>query len=190
MKQAILLAAMMAAWGCGQKPQGPSPTKEAAPQRVEQVSPEKAKKAAPAQPGEVAVISPIAITVTGMEVGPVAVRGISGSGPSKKSYLMVRLKIMNRSTDKKLEFRGWDDHCTLKDDKGNLYKRESPGFGEAIIGVAARESLYPGKTITELLVFEVPVKSAKTLSLELEGERIGVDGAFRFEHPITDIRGR
>ena len=40
-------------------------------------------------------------------------------------------------------------------------------------------SIYPGKSLTDVLIFEPPVRDIQYLNLELPGKNVGVDGCDR-----------
>ena len=50
------------------------------------------------------------------------------------------------------------------------------------------ESIYPGKSITDAVVFELPIDGAKYLNLKLSAKGCKEDGEFRFRIPIEMIR--
>jgi hypothetical protein len=79
----------------------------------------------------------------------------------------------------------------LTDDKGNRYKAINFGFGSSVIGqVTGSESIYPGKSLDDVLVFESPIERAQSLRLELPAENIGKSGKIVFRIPRSMIRGK
>lgn len=118
--------------------------------------------------------------------GLVEVRYIAGrigrvtfeSGNSKhmgdKELLQIRLWIENKSDATKLQYKGWggdslatSHRAVLTDDLGNEYKPVSFGILHKPIGQRANESIYPGTSIEDVLVFEVPVEKAQLMRLTL-----------------------
>lgn len=103
--------------------------------------------------------------------------------------LIIRLRIENASTASKLEYRTWRgglwslgrDIASINDDHGNTYKRIDFGISTfPAEAVESSESVYPGADISDTLVFEPPVASARNLYMELPGENIGEEGLIRF----------
>ncbi len=115
-------------------------------------------------------------------------------------FLKLVVSIANTTEDKKLNYFTWDgeraffwgfatrDFATLTDDIGNDYKRVYFGFGVRIHGRIDDESIYPGQTIADLLVFERPVAKAKVLTLELPAANFGGEGLFQLKMPTSRIK--
>jgi len=105
--------------------------------------------------------------------------------------LGIVLVASNVSTDKKINYSTWRgqdfkfgrDFASLIDDCGNVYKRITFGVGSKPTGAVDSESIYPGKAVSDVLVFEKPVDAAKWLHLELPAENFGGEGMLRFEIP-------
>jgi hypothetical protein len=64
-------------------------------------------------------------------------------------------------------------------DIGNHYKAVGFGFGSDIVGQIKSESIYPGQSVDDLLIFEVQVGAAKYLKLELPASNVGETGTIR-----------
>jgi hypothetical protein len=118
--------------------------------------------------------------ITGARVGRVPLLQFGQPSHSNHSLLMISLTIKNLSDTQKLSYRTWagadlaigHDYATLKDELGNEYNRVSFGLVD-IVGRTRAASIYPGDTISDVLVFEVPVSKATTLDMELPGANIG-----------------
>ena len=115
---------------------------------------------------------------------------------SKDVLLMVELKLLNTNPTKKVEYYGWAgknisfdrDYATLKDNFDNSYKRINFGLGSYPVGSVERaESIYPNKTVTDVLVFEVPLDTATHLDLELPAKNYGSEGMVRFRIPLKSV---
>ena len=79
--------------------------------------------------------------------------------------------------------------AAVKDNFGNSYKRFTIGLGEEIPGqIVAETSIYPEKTVEDLLVFEPPLENIEYLHLELPAAACGMTGALRLEIPASMIR--
>lgn len=139
----------------------------------------------------------VQIHITAVKVGKVALKDMFGkSKESKDDLLTITLQVSNLSSAKKLNFGTWrggdfsfgGDFALLTDDNENTYKRIDFGVSSAPVGGVSRESIYPGKYCTDVLVFEVPVDAAKWLHLTLPADNFGGEGKLRFEIPASAIR--
>jgi hypothetical protein len=110
---------------------------------------------------------------------------------SENELLSVYLEVQNLSTSKKLNYKTWQgaqfsvgrDHATLMDNFGNAYKRINFGFGMEIVGQVSTDSLYPNKSLSDVLVFELPIDNTEHLDLELPADNFGGDGMLRIRIP-------
>ena len=104
-----------------------------------------------------------------------------------KECLLVSVELHNSGKTRKLDYRGWTPsrQVTLTDDIGNEYRRRV--FRTALSGGqrGSPKSLYPRKSLRDLLVFEPPVESAKFLRLELSADTFGAEGMLRFQIPMS-----
>ncbi len=75
----------------------------------------------------------------------------------------------------------------LEDNFGNHYRQMTFGLGSTVDGQAENQSIYPGKAISDVLVFEAPIEKAKYLHLELPATAFGGTGKVRFEIPAEMI---
>jgi hypothetical protein len=120
---------------------------------------------------------------------------IGGDGVSEDSLLSVEVEIINLSDSKKVDYSTWggsamsfDRRASLTDNFGNGYKRVNFGFSSKISGAVESESIYPGKAISDVLVFEPPVGKAEYLNLELPAEQFGGTGMLRIRIPASMIQ--
>ena len=137
------------------------------------------------------------ITVEGVTVDKVTVIDMFGDERiSSNRQLIIQVTIRNRTQAKKLEYETWRgatfsfgrDFATLTDTFDNLYKRID--FGTSSYpsgGVQTSKSIYPGDSVRDVLVFEVPVDSVELLFLELPADNIGEKGVIRFGIPAAAI---
>ena len=117
------------------------------------------------------------------------------SGQSKNPLLQIELEITNLSDARKLDYRTWAgadfsfnrDFATLRDNFGNTYKRISFSGLSKPKGGTERESIYPGKAVSDLLVFELPIDKVQHLDLELPAENAGEKGMIRLRIPAEMI---
>jgi len=137
------------------------------------------------------------ISVAKVQAELVAIKDLFGSErTSKEVYLKIELKVSNSSFSKKVDFNTWRgssfsisrDFATLTDNHGNIYKRVSFGAEAVPVGSTLKESIYPNKSVTDILVFEVPVSAVEWLRLELPAKNFGEQGMLRFQIPSSMIQ--
>ncbi len=113
-------------------------------------------------------------------------------GRSKDALLMVNLELTNTSPTKKMEYSTWSgkdisfdrDYATLEDNFGNTYTRVGFGLGTHPVGaIPRRESIYPSKSVNDMLVFELPIDAIEYLQLELPAKNFGGTGMLRLQIP-------
>jgi hypothetical protein len=108
---------------------------------------------------------------------------------SEEKYMMVLLVVSNLSEKRKIDYQGggfnrFISHATMRDDLGNSYKAVT--FGIDNPAIQKREvSIYPGKSVSDLYVFEVPIAAAKTLTMTIKGEVFGSKDEVKLIFPVT-----
>lgn len=140
----------------------------------------------------------IELRVMRVLTGKVPLRSGFGDGESssKDELLAIHLEMINRSQNKKIEYRSWlgrdiafsRDYAALQDNFGNTYKRISFGFSTEIVGHTESGSIYPGKSLGDVLVFELPIDTAEYLRLELPAKNFGGEGMLRLQIPADMIQ--
>jgi len=83
---------------------------------------------------------------------------------------------------------GLKDGATLKDDLSRTVRRAQFGFSIVPAGRAARETLFPGKSVTDVLVFEAPASPPAFLTLEASGRCVGTAGSGQLTVPAPVAR--
>lgn len=113
-------------------------------------------------------------------VGPVPVQDMitKKTLPTRDWYLQCSLSVINKSSEKDLEFRGWGSNPSaaaafLKDDLGHQYKLADLGATSQFAGKIKTASVSPGKGVVELLPFEAPRAKASSFTLTLKGKNVG-----------------
>lgn len=150
--------------------------------------------ASPGQPklaGSEFMIGTAAITIMSAKVEKVAFTAIGGSGKSDEDFVVIRIKVRNTSETKKVDYQTWagrditlgNEVARLSDEFDNSYKRVTFGLGSKPVGRMEHESIYPGKEISDVLVFETPIAKATKLKLRLPRENVDGEG----EALIVDI---
>jgi hypothetical protein len=176
----------IAAAGAGTVPVNPVPPKPSEPEELSWTDASKG----PVQHGDVRV------QLTGVTVRNVRIKDMLGEefvSPTK--YLAIRLEIFNTSSMRKLDFLGWSEPssdrnaASLTDNSNRLYKRMSPDPGAEISGqISTATSLYPGKQLEDLLVFEPPVDKIQFLRLQLPAAAFGSSGSLNLQIPDGMVR--
>lgn len=133
------------------------------------------------------------VRVRKVSVGKVQLRGMFGRPiESEDERLIIELELTNKAPTRKAEYHTWSDQglvldrddVTLKDNFGNRYTRIGSGLGYYPMGaVEGYESIYPHKSITDVLMFEPPLDTIGYLRLELPANNFGGTGMLRFQIP-------
>ncbi len=117
-----------------------------------------------------------------------------GGARSKDRLLMVQVEISNLSDTKKIDYDGWSggpvsfgSRVRIMDNFDNRYKLVSFGFGSDVIGAVQRESVYPGRSVEDMIVFEEPIEKVEHLTLELPADAFDGTGMLRFRIPASMI---
>lgn len=139
----------------------------------------------------------IEVRVTSARIDSVALTRLGDETSSKDKLLSITLSIKNVSQTKKIQYRGWSgaegfiarNAATLRDNFDNGYKRIGFGFGTEVVGQISNESIYPGKAVSDVLVFEPPIGAVGFLRLELPAAAFGGTGELRLEIPKGMIEG-
>lgn len=123
----------------------------------------------------------------------VQLRGLfRGPHQSGQAQFIIRVRMTNTSTTRKVNYQSWgqrnallfdQSYAILRDDLGNVYKRVT--FDSSPVGaVDGEEAIYPGDSISDVLVFEPPVTKAAYFNLTLPAKNYGEDGFVRLRIPI------
>lgn len=118
-----------------------------------------------------------------------------GTSQSVEAILAVTVEITNSSDTRKVEYLSWRgrevifarDYASICDNFGNKYRRVGFGLVDRPAGSVSMESVYPGKSIRDVLAFEKPLKTVEFLSLEMPAENFGGAGMVRFRVPARMI---
>ena len=77
--------------------------------------------------------------------------------------------------------------AVLTDERGVRYKRGSFGMGLNPAGRVPSESLSPGRSLTDTLLFAVPSPSAADLTLTIQGRAVDSSGTAELKIPVSLI---
>ena len=139
----------------------------------------------------------VTVKIASARIGrPRLISGSSGTAARPKNdCLWLKLELHNTNKTKKLEYTSWNLGQTgvrLVDNHGNEYSVKSfAKQGLEIEGQVegGRGSLYPEEATEDVLLFERPARSTKSLRLELPSAAFGETGTLKFEIPVTMIAG-
>lgn len=150
-----------------------------------------------ASPTKVVLLGDLQVQIIKISICKVPLKDlIRKEAVSADELLMVKLDLLNTNPTKKINYQTWSgksisferDYATLKDNFENIYKRIGFGFSSQPVGSVERsDSIYPNKSISEVLVFEVPLETATHLDLELPAKNYGCEGNIRFRIPTKTI---
>ena len=108
---------------------------------------------------------------------------------------VVRVRITNRSATRKINFKTWGTgffdigsgtNGFLRDEHGNVYPRISPSSLCRWEGQADHQSIAPGESHEDLLVFDPPIPAAREMRLELPGENVDLKGEIRLKWAVAE----
>jgi hypothetical protein len=169
------------------KPQ--APPKPKAPPKAE--TPVKADAGVPW--GDLAILGDVSVGITRVTTGKVKLKSAFGSGKvSVEPATTIWLRLENRSKAKKINYSSWagrisfGDGPKLSDNFDNRYKEIDFGISK-VEGASGSESIYPGKSVLDAIVFELPIDAAETLVLELAANVFGEKGTLKFQIPKDEI---
>jgi len=134
----------------------------------------------------------IRIRINALAIQKIPLKNLGRFTQSEDDLLAVNVEVLNTSATKKANYETWRgkpfsidrDTATMTDNFGNTLKRINFGFGTEVDGaVDGAESIYPGKLLSDILVFEAPIDGSEWLRLELPAQNFGGSGNIRFEIP-------
>lgn len=105
---------------------------------------------------------------------------------SPEERLTIWLSIKNRSRTRKIDYKSWRRvGAELEDEHGNRYAIIIAHWEVSIDGASGPAALHPHQTLTDAMVFELPIRNAKELRLTLPGTPLGLEGNFhcRIKNP-------
>lgn len=177
--------------GCDKPAVTTSPVAPASPSKTVVDEP----KAAPKPPESGQLVGHVRVSLKKVSVGKVPLKQVDGTITySDEPRLMIAVRIEHTGNGRGAEYHSWVPDldaaktvAKLVDDRGNELKRVTFGFGNNVKDRTVLDTLAPGKTIGDLLVFESPSAEAKYVDLVLPGKNVGVAGEFKFRIEAKDI---
>jgi hypothetical protein len=141
-------------------------------------------------------VGDITISIQSAKVGKVPVMDIiqSGESFSNNPQLAITIQITNTSSGKKINYKSWQEDsfltngsASLGDSNDNRYRRVDFGYSAKVIGSTKSDSIYPGKSIQDVLIFEPPVDGIEELRLTLPLKNVDGTGSAKISIPATMI---
>jgi len=139
-----------------------------------------------------------ALKVISARVGKVSYKGLLGRDiETDKEYFVVELEASNTTTDEKFKYYTFRDSnfslsrsdVSLTDSKGNVYDTAPLGTDNQPTGaVGSVDSLSPGKSVRDILVFEPPIKGNGPYRLKLPLGKLGGEGFATWEIPESALQ--
>jgi hypothetical protein len=163
---------------------GSHPSAEAASIFAPKTAP--ARPAAPAEPPPPIALGNVQVYFHSARFAHVMLIGEQSRprGQTTDAMLMIKLVVRNTSTTPILyhTFAGDENNfdaraAILADERGVRYRRGMFDIGVNPVGRVSTESLLPGRSLTDTLVFQMPPKSATELTLTLQGRSVGASGS-------------
>ena len=140
------------------------------------------------------------VLVSSATIGIVRLKSILSEDESQSTspVLSVTMELKNTGRARKLEYRSWrgsafdvsSEVATLKDEHGNRYQRVAFSSSRLPDDAVNTASLYPGKSSSDVLIFQPPIDAAQKLRLELPARNFGGTGMIRLEIPRSMISVR
>jgi HEAT repeats len=130
----------------------------------------------------------IVVKVVGLESD--VLRGKDGREVSKDKHALLRIDIMNVGKGDVDYFswatrppQGGDPLPQLTDSNGAEVKWAQPEATILVNQISGAETIQPGRTVSDILVYAIPPDSTNYLRLELVGSNVGEKGKFRLQVP-------
>jgi len=114
--------------------------------------------------------------------------------PPLQRFLVIGLRLYNLGITRRIPYESWGETGTgkearLTDEAGKSYRLWN--FGSAqVVGHVRSKNLTPGTVLDDVLVFETPPSSVRSLRLELPAESAGGTGTFKLRIPREAIVSR
>jgi hypothetical protein len=106
-------------------------------------------------------------------------------------YLEIELLITNNSDTKKINYSKWSFRpVKVEDDLGNIYKNQlrTDGGGPGATDRQRGGSLYPEKSLKDILIYEMPVEKATAIFVTLPASSVGQTGSYYLKIPSTSMK--
>jgi hypothetical protein len=137
----------------------------------------------------------------------IQVRSASIERPKMLSYgerveatedaLVIKILVANFSAGKKVDYSSlgtssgmeFFESVSATDSFGNHLHKLRLGLSAKLEGSADSGSIYPGKSVLDVIALELPVPNAKYVRLQISGSTMGeAKGDFRIQIPASRIK--
>ncbi len=118
------------------------------------------------------------VSLTRVTVGKTELKNIlQDAAISQDDQLQIGLEIRNLSKTRKINYRGWgsewsdfsiSERASLEDEHGNVYRTIYFSTAKPV-GQVHHESLYPGASLGDVVIFEEPIPAAKETPVDTSG---------------------
>lgn len=115
-------------------------------------------------------------------------------GTLDSQRLLITIEVKNLSGIEELDFAPWSrvpDQAGVKlsDDLGNIYLAK-PIDASVVLRKRLPTSIAPGKSVKDVVAFEIPDSNAKLLELDVSGAALGASDSASFKIPVKMIAQR
>ena len=141
-------------------------------------------------------LGPAEVNIEACTFGEVPLVGAQGrsAGITRQEMLVVRVSVKNiGSTAFTYQTMAGDDAglvdaVVLRDARGVVLRRARFGFAIVPAGRIASERVEPGRSLSDVLVFERPAGTPRGLSLTVPGRCVGAAGEVTLQVPVPVMR--
>lgn len=147
--------------------------------------------------GQTAILGTCEIMFVSAQIGKPGIQQYDGKiATGENDQLIVIVQVLNTSDTKKVNyttFMGSDFSfgagvASLKDEHLNTYKRITYGIDDRrVVGRTTQASIHPHQSVTDTLIFEIPIEQANAFVLELPGTSIEAEGTALLGFNSADI---
>lgn len=106
-------------------------------------------------------------------------RTVGGEREGTEEHLVFTVQLSNTSKTERVSFPGWpigrkQSNCSAIDDRGNKYLVVAYPIGMEPLGDEKGDVIEPRKVRMAVIVFEKPADTAKTYTVTLKGDGVGL----------------
>jgi len=117
---------------------------------------------------------------------------------SPEKYLVIRLQLANNGFTRKVDYQTWGPtrsgpskhRVALTDQNGRTLRQAGFPAQFEVVGAITGGSMFPGKSIDDFLIYEIPSNRFDFLHLDLDASAFGSEGHLQFLIPKSMIKTR
>jgi hypothetical protein len=136
----------------------------------------------------------VRIRIASVTLGRVDLQGAAKKQQSDDDNLVIRITIENTAAENNISYKGWStaagvspDAATLRDNFIAVYSAVT--FARPVKGqVRNPQTIKPGQSLEDILVFQKPLNNPQELRLELPAAAFGGLGKIKFRIPAAMIK--